>query len=175
MSGPRKPMLLNLATGGKHWTQDEIQERLSSEVQPVEDGIAAPSFLTAKQRKEFDRIAAQLMKLKIMGETDCDTLARYVVAQDLYTQAVKDLRAIQKLRPKNPDPDVALANAVAWSEMLKAADRRVERYFKQATTAASALGLSISSRCKLVVPVKEEQPRQNKFSRFESGTVIAGD
>lgn len=170
MAGPRKPMLLNLANGGKNWTQEEIKERLSSEVQPVTDGIAAPSFLTAAQKREFDRIADQLQKLKIMGETDCDTLARYVVAQELYAQAVKDLRAIRKLRPKDgDDPVVALANAVAWAEMLDKLDKRCERYFKQATTAANALGLTISSRCKLVVPVKNEEPKTNKFRKFDGG------
>lgn len=169
MAGPRKPMLLNLANGGKNWTKEEIQERLSSEVQPVTDGIAAPSFLTAKQKKEFDRIAAQLQKLKIMGETDCDTLARYVVAQELYAQAVKDLRDIRKLRPKDgDDPARALENAVAWADMLGTLDKRCDRYFKQATTAASALGLTISSRCKLVVPVKNEDPKPNKFAQFGS-------
>lgn len=169
MAGPRKPMLLNLANGGKNWTKDEIQERLSSEVQPVTDGIAAPSFLTAKQKKEFDRIAAQLQKLKIMGETDCDTLARYVVAQELYAQAVKDLRAIRKLRPKDgDDPVLALENAVAWAAMLDKLDKRTDRYFKQATTAAAALGLTISSRCKLVVPVKNEAPKTNKFDKFKT-------
>lgn len=172
MSGPRKPMLLNLASGGKNWTKAEIEERLSSEVQPVTDGIAAPSFLTAKQKKEFSRISDQLEKLGIMGETDCDTLARYIVAQDLYAQAVKDLRALQKLRPKNDDPDTALANAVAWTDMLKVADRRVDRYFKQANTAAAALGLTISSRCKLVVPTKDEEPQPNKFRKF--GGKVAG-
>lgn len=167
MAGPRKPMLLNLATGGKNWTKDEIQERLSSEVQPVTDGIAAPSFLTVKQRKEFDRIAAQLQKLKIMGETDCDTLGRYVVAQDLYAQAVKDLRDIRKLQPKDGDNPVrALENAIAWANMLDKLDKRCDRYFKQATTAANALGLTISSRCKLVVPLKEETPKANKFAQF---------
>lgn len=163
MAGPRKPMLLNLANGGKNWTKEEIKERLSSEVQPVTDGIVAPSFLTAKQKKEFDRIAAQLQKLKIMGETDCDTLARYVVAQELYAQAVKDLRAVQKQRPSDAD----VADLVVWADMLNKLDKRTERYFKQATTAANALGLTISSRCKLVVPVKEEAPKVNKFKQFE--------
>jgi P27 family predicted phage terminase small subunit len=158
-------MLLNLANGGKNWTKEEIQQRLDSEVQPVTDGIAAPSSLTAKQKKEFERIAGQLQKLKIMGETDCDTLGRYVVAQDLYTQAVKDLRAVQKQRPKGADADVE--SLVTWAAMLEQLDKRVERYFKQANTAASALGLTISSRCKLVVPVKEEAPKVNKFKQFE--------
>lgn len=175
MAGAKKPMQLNLATGGKHWTKDEIDERLNSEVQPVPDGIAAPSFLTAKQKKEFTRIAEQLKKLKVMGETDCDTLGRYIVAQDLYAQAVKDLRAVRKLRPKDgDDPAVALENAIAWAGMLKELDKRVDRYFKQANTAAAALGLTISSRCKLVVPVKEEAPKENKFVKFNGGRKAAG-
>lgn len=166
MAGPRQPIELVIAKGKKHLTKDEIQERRSSEPQPVTDGIAAPSFLTAKQKKEFERLAGQLQKLKIMGETDCDTLARYVVAQELYTRAVKDLRAIQKLRPKSDDPVTALENAVAWAAMLEKLDKRTDRYFKQATTAAAALGLTISSRCKLVVPVREEPPKENKFTIF---------
>lgn len=167
MAGPRQPINLVIANNKKHLTKAEIQERKSSEVQPVTDDIAAPSFLTAKQKKEFDRIAAQLQKLKIMGETDCDTLGRYIVAQDLYAQAVKDLRAIRKLRPKDGDDPVrALENAVAWADMLNTLDKRTDRYFKQATTAAAALGLTISSRCKLVVPVKDEVPKRNKFAQF---------
>ena len=165
MAGPRQPINLVIAKGNKHLTKEEIKERQSSEVQPVTDGIAAPSSLTAKEKKEFDRIAAQLQKLKIMGETDCDTLARYVVAQGLYTQAVKDLRAVQKQRPKGTEATVE--GLVTWAAMLEQLDKRVERYFKQATTAASALGLTISSRCKLVVPVKDEEPKQNKFKKFE--------
>lgn len=163
MAGARKPMLLNLANGGKNWTKEEIEERLSSEVQPVTDGIAAPSFLTAKQKTTFDRIAGQLQKLEIMGETDCDTLARYVVAQSLYEQAVKDLRAVQKQKPKDMDPD----QLFSWADALNTMDKRTERYFKQANTAAAALGLTISSRCKLVVPVKDEEPKVNKFKKFE--------
>lgn len=164
MAGARKPMLLNLANGGKNWTKEEIKERLSSEVQPVTDGIEAPSFLTAKQKKEFDRIAGQLQKLKVMGETDCDTLARYIVAQELYVQAVKDVRSVRKDMPKGLDAE----GLMAWTYAVEKMDKRVDRYYKQATTAAAALGLTISSRCKLVVPVKDgEAPKVNKFKQFE--------
>jgi P27 family predicted phage terminase small subunit len=157
-------MLLNLATGGKNWTKAEIEERLSSEVQPVTDGIAAPSYLTAKQKKQFNEIAAQLQRIGIMGETDCDTLARYIIAQGFYEQAVKDLRQIQKERPKCDDVNPhAMAN---WAAMLNDLDKRQDRYFKQAQTAATALGLTISSRCKLAVPKSAEEPKVNKFTRF---------
>lgn len=162
MAGSKKPILLNLTVGGKHWTKDEIKERMSSEVQPVTDGIAAPPYLTAKQKKQFKTIAGQLQRIGIMGETDCDTLARYITAQELYEQAVRDLRQIQREKPKDADA----RELAGWVELLEKLDKRQDRYFKQAQTAAAALGLTISSRCKLAVPKSAEPPKQNKFAKF---------
>ena len=164
MAGQRQPIELVVAKGKKHLTNAEKEDRMARELKPCTDEIVAPSYLTAKQKKEFYKIAGQLEKLKIMGETDCDTLARYVTAQELYEQAVKDLRAVQKQRPKG-EGDAALA-MIKWAAMLEQLDKRVEKYFKMAQTAAGALGLSISSRCRLVAPVIEEKPKENKFARF---------
>ena len=163
MAGQRQPINLIIANGKKHLTKAEIQERRSSEPQPCTDEIAAPAYLTAKQRKEFDRLAGQLKKIGIMGETDCDTLARYITAQSLYEQAVKDLRQAQKDRPKEATPE-ALA---IWAKLLQTFDRRIDRYHKQAHTAASALGLTIAGRCKLALPAVPEAPKENKFNRFK--------
>jgi P27 family predicted phage terminase small subunit len=162
MAGPKKPMKLNLLQGGKHWTKEEIAERLSSEVQPMTEGIAAPSYLTKKQKDQFNEIAGQLQRIGIMGETDNDALARYITAQGLYEEAVKDLRKLQKERPKDAGP----AGLVAWAQLLETLDKRQDRYYKQAQTAAAALGLTISSRCKLAVPKGAEEPKVNKFAKF---------
>lgn len=169
MAGPRQPIELVVANGKKHLTKAETEERRQRELKPCTDEITAPSYLTAKQKKDFYRYAEQLKKLHIMGETDCDTLARYVIAQSFYEQAVKDLRTLQKTRPKADDEPLAL---VKWAAMLEQLDKRQERYFKQAQTAAGALGLTISSRCRLVAPVAEEKPKENKFSKF--GKVSGG-
>ena len=163
MAGPRQPIALVKAKGKKNLTKAEIAEREASEVQPCTDEIVAPSYLTAAQKKRFDKLAYQLNKIKIMGETDCGILATYVVAQELYEQAVKDLRAVHRQKPKDMDA----GQIIAWAEALDKIDRRVDRYFKQATAAARELGLTISSRCKLQVPVKEETPVTNKFAAFE--------
>ena len=152
MAGPRQPIELVMAKDRKHLTKAEIEERMQRELKPC------------KQKKEFYKIAEQLQKLKIMGETDCDTLARYITAQELYEQAVKDLRTVQKQRPKGEDADAPAL--IKWATMLEQLDKRQERYFKQAHTAAAALGLTISSRCRLVAPVTEEKPKENKFSKF---------
>ena len=169
MAGPRQPIELVIANGKKNLTKKEIHDRLNSEVKPCADEIAAPSYLTASQKKTFDKIAAQLDKLGIMGETDCETLARYITAQSMYEQAVKDLRKLQKERPK----DAGAAELVQWAQLLDILDKRVDRYFKQATAAASKLGLTISDRCKLVVPQAPEAPKPDKFSKFNKGVGSA--
>ncbi|MBR5862260.1 MAG: phage terminase small subunit P27 family [Bacteroidales bacterium] len=163
MARPREPIALIQAKGKKNLTKAEIAERQASEVQPCTDDIVAPSYLTGAQKKRFNKLAGQLVKIKIMGETDCEALARYVSAQELYEQAVKDLRAAQKDKPQ----DQSLEGLLAWANLLETLDKRQDRYFKQAQTAARDLGLTIGSRCKLQVPIKEEAPKQNKFAQFE--------
>lgn len=153
MAGQRLPIEIVESRGSKHLTKKEIESRRSSEVKPISDGIAPPDYLTANQKKTFSKISEQLKKLKIMGETDVDALARYVLANDFYIHAVRQMR---KKEVKN-DP-IAFE---AWSKVQ-------ERYFKQCRSSANDLGLSITSRCKLVVPeTKTEAPKDNKFKRFE--------
>ena len=175
MARPREPINLIEAKGRKHLTKAEIADRRSTEVQPCTDEITAPAFLTKKQKEAFYKIAAQLEKLKIMGETDCDALARYITAQELYEKAVKDMRKLAKDRPtkeqKEDDPKSYYENLDIYYTMLDNATKRQDRYFNQAQKAAAALGLTISSRCRLVAPVAEETPKENKFSRFGAGQI----
>lgn len=172
MARPRQQIDLIIAKGKKHLTKAEIEERRATEPQICTDGIEAPKYLTKKQRDTFDLLAGQLQKINIMGETDVDTLARYVTAQSQYEAATKDLRALQKQKPKEPtdgDPEEDakyLGSLGIWLTCQENLDKRVDRYFKQAQTAAAALGLTISSRCKLVVPVKSEPEKVNKFAKF---------
>ena len=90
-----------------------------------------------------------------MGNTDVDALGRYIVANDFYINAVKQMR---KPEIKN--------NPVLFDKWAKIQ----ERYFKQCRASANDLGLSISSRCKLVVPQpKTDKPKENKFNKFKKG------
>lgn len=153
MSGQRLPTGVVEARGNKHFSKAELEERRNSEIKPITDNIIAPDYLTKKQKDEFYRIADQLKKLKILGETDVDALARYITANDFYINAVK------KMRTKEVKDDPIKFGA--WAKIQ-------ERYFKQCRASANDLGLSISSRCKLVVPEKkDDKPKKNKFKKFE--------
>lgn len=161
MPGQRQPIELVLAKGNKHLTKTEIEERKSSEVKPIIDDISPPPYLsTKKQKEEFNKIANQLMKLKILGETDVDTLARYILSRDLYVNLTKQIRKKKILE----DP-------ILLDKYMKNQDRA----FRQCDICAKALGLTISSRCRLVVPeTKQEVPKENKFKKFEKRAVSSG-
>lgn len=167
MAGPRQPIELIITKGQKHLTKQEIADRRASEVTPATDDITPPSYLTAAQKKHFNKLAEQLTKIRIMGETDVDTLARYVVAETQYQAAVKEQRQLAKDRPTDRDDPEYYKRLETWSILNELNDKRQERFFKQASTLARDLGLTISSRCKLVVPKTEDDaPKANKFAKF---------
>lgn len=160
MAGQRQPVELVLAKGSKHLTKEEIAERQAREVKPITDDIIPPAYLTKKQKEEFNKVATQLMKLKILGETDVDALARYILSRDTYVKLTKQIQKKQILE----DP-------ILLDKYMKNQDRA----FRQCDTSAKALGLTISSRCKLVVPeAKKETPKENKFKKFEKRPAVNG-
>lgn len=169
MARPREPIELIMSKGRKHLTKSEIQERMSTEIKPISETLEPPSYLTAKQKKQFHEIAEKLHKLGVIGETDLDTLARYVTAEDFYRQTLKLIRSVQKQQPDCSD----FQAFSEWTTMIEKLDKRQDRYFKQAHTCASALGLTISSRCKLVIPKIEEEKKVNRFSQFDK--AVNGD
>lgn len=162
MAKQKEPIELIMTKGKKHLTKSEIEQRMSTEVKPIATDLKPPSYLTAKQKKYFREIAEKLSELGVMGDTDVDTLAHYITAEELYRQAVKDIRSAQKQQPDSSD----LEAFVEWAEMMDKLDKRQDRYFKQAHACASALGLTISSRCKLVVPKSDEEKKENRFAQF---------
>lgn len=156
MSGQRLPIEVVMARGSKHLTKAEIKERQARELKPIADNIVAPAYLTKKQTDEFYKIAEQLEKLNILGETDVDALGRYITAREMYENAVKQMR-----KPEvKEDPNLF----AKWLNNL-------DKLFKQCRASANDLGLSITSRCKLVVPViEQETEKENKFKSFEKGS-----
>lgn len=156
MAGRNKePIALVRAKGKKHLTKAEIKQREAEELDVPSDAIEAPSYLTKKQIEEFDRIAKILIDLKIMTDLDCDALAGYIVARDGWVMAGKKLRS--KAVRDNP---------LTFDRWTKIEDR----YRKQMRSAATDLGLTITSRGKIVAPTKETPPPpENKFAIFAGG------
>lgn len=155
MAGPKQPIDLLKVKGRAHLTKSEIKEREQQEIHAPADKIEPPGYLTKKQKSEFNKISSQLIELGIMSNLDCDCLARYIIAEENYRNAV---RMMKKL-PCDPELIVLIDKVTAVQD----------RAFKQCRAAASDLGLTISSRCKLVVPKAPEKPK-SKWDQYKNGT-----
>lgn len=149
MARPRQPTDLVMLKGKKHLTKKEIEERKNSEVKANADKIEPPSYLPSNLKKEFNRIAQELISIEIISNLDCEALARFIVSEYSYQKVTK------KLLKTGIDNE-------KYIDLLL----MQEKLFKMCRQSASDLGLTISSRCKLVVPKSKEEKPKNKFSKF---------
>lgn len=164
MAGRRKqPIDLIAAKGAKHLTFKEYSDRKSQEIIAPTDNIIAPSFLTKKEQEKFNIIAKDLITIGIMTNLDCDILARYIQSVTEYEKITKQLNKIKFTADKKKDiaADEQIANQY---ESFAHLSKIQIRYMKACNECAKELGLTISSRCKLVMPNtnKPEEPK-NKF------------
>jgi P27 family predicted phage terminase small subunit len=138
MAGSRQPIELLVLKGKKNLTKKEIKERKAKEVKAPADKVRAPSYLPSELKKEFNKIAKELVRIEIMTNLDIDALARFVLSKKMYLDVTTELL---NLKPTSK----------VYADLLISQDK----LFKQSRVAASDLGLTISSRCKLVMPKKE--------------------
>ena len=137
MARPREPIDLIKAKGKKHLTKNEYETRKEQEVSVPFTDIEPPKYLTAAQKKKFKEIAEKLLAVGIMSELDVDCLAMYVMSHELYLSYTKIMMKLTK------DVDI---------DGLKDIQIMQDKAFRQAQTSARDLGLTITSRCKLVLP-----------------------
>ena len=164
MARPREPIDLIVAKGRKHLTKQEYEDRKNSEVIAPADNVKAPPFLAKKEREKFDEIAEQLIDLKIMSNLDCDVLARYIRAETEYVKVTKQLGKIKFAPDKKSrtTEEAQLAERYAQYDYLSKIQNRL---MKACNENAKELGLTISSRCKLVIPKEKEEKPDNKFMK----------
>lgn len=149
MARPRQPIDLIVHKGKKNLTKAEIEERKATEVKAKSDSIEPPSYLPDNLIDDFNRIADELIDIGIMSNLDCESLARFLVSEHQWQMVT-----VKVLQKEDIDEE--------YMELVKLQ----EKVFKMARASATDLGLTISSRCKLVVPKKEDNKPQNKFANF---------
>lgn len=138
MSGKRQPTDVVLANGKKHLSKAEIAERRAGEVRiPAAKTAKPPKWLPEAIKKDFRALGKKLIAAGLYTELDADTLGRYLVAQQEYLLATKQV--FQAYAERDPE------EVEDWSRIQ-------DRHFKQARNCANDMGLTVTSRCRLVVP-----------------------
>lgn len=144
MPGPRQPTDLVVLNGRKHLTKAETEARRAAEVKappPKTKRVKPPAYLPESLHKKFRTLAKQLIEIGILAEIDYDCLARYLLAEQAYLAVTEQVNR-------------AIAGGAIT--LLDDLSKTQTRYFNQCDRAAAALGLTISSRCRLVVPKPPE-------------------
>jgi P27 family predicted phage terminase small subunit len=142
MARPREPIDLIKAKGKKHLTKAEYEERKEQELDVPFTDVKPPEYLVGeKQLKKFNYYAEMLLEIGIFTELDADCLARYIMGEQLYLQYTNLL--------------IGLIKSKDYDQLGKIQGLQ-DRAFKQCQQCARDLGLTISSRCKLVVPQTDE-------------------
>lgn len=168
MAGRNKEPLAVIQGKGKsnHLTKAEIERRQEHEkkIKGFTDMVEPPKYLTAAQKKEFDRLANELMRLDIFSNLDVDSLARYIDSKFQYIQLIKDLKKIKSTEVI--DLPNGTKKVVANDDYPKLM-RTKTNLFNECRLAAGDLGLTITSRLKLVIPTKEDdKPKTEAQKRF---------
>ena len=159
----KEPIDLILAKGKKHLTKAEIKERRKTEIKTDYINVTAPEYLSEKEKQEFNRIATILLDIGIINELDEDCLARYLIANTNYVNYTKELRTLNIDLTKAKKPEKKKEILLQIDLYLTYQDRAL----KQCRACANDLGLSISSRARLVMPPSKEPPKENKFAKFK--------
>lgn len=138
MSGKRQLTDVVKANGRKHMSRAEEDARRDQEVYvPVPDSVAPPRWLAKRFHPEFAEIGETLRLAGIFTNLDRDALGQFLQCRERWVKADKLAAAAIK------DRDEKLAKE--WAGVQST-------YFKQCRQCAEVLGLSVTSRCRLVVP-----------------------
>ena len=150
MPGPRQSLEVLEGKGRKHLSRSERAQRAAGEVRPAPPKqLRAPEYLTA-----------ELKELGLLSSLDYDTLARYLLARQSYLAATQEVIALQR------GAERADGSRVIDTEALDVATRIQDRFFKQCRGCANDMGLTVTSRCRLVLPESARPPEENAFERL---------
>ena len=164
MAGKRQPTDVVIANGRKHLSKAEEAERRAGEVKVSPAKTAKPpKWLPETLKKDFRAIGKRLIASGLYTELDADTLGRYLVAQHQWLIATAEVE--KALSKKDPETGQIrkkrdLAAADSWGKIQ-------ERYFKQARNCANDMGLTVTSRCRLVVPDTGKQATEDSNPMLE--------
>ena len=151
---PRKlPQNVIEMRGKSHQTKAEKEERRNSEPKMSDDKrIRAPDYLPEMLRAEFNELGQQLIKAKLACKLDRDVMARYLMSKQSWILAHE--KAKDSLMFDDDPKTVG-----GWTKIAN-------QYFNQCQACANAMGLTITSRCKLVVPQTKDEEDNDPMAKM---------
>ena len=187
MAGKRRPMDVNLSVvesgKGKHWTKAEIETRKASEPKlPKPKALKPPVWLSDPAKKLFKSYAKQLLDFPagVISSLDVGTLGRYCDCELSYAEASRHKSVWLEVSKRRLEA-ICNSEAVAVSkedrqkteEAYEEAKSQVDfwsgqmvKFEKIARGCATEMGMTVSSRCRLVVPKSDTAPEVDPLEQL---------
>ncbi len=146
-----------------HRTKEEIEARKKNQnkIKPKKDNIKCPNFLDKEAKKEFKKVAKELLELDLLSNIDTATLVIYA---DAYSNYMKATKSVQEEGQK-----IEYTNSRGATNTIENPSVQIQhKYSEKIMKCSTKLGLSISDRLRLVVPTPDDKPK-NKFLEFLNG------
>ncbi|OUB07825.1 terminase [Bacillus thuringiensis serovar yunnanensis] len=158
-----KPIHLHLLEGNTNrLTKEEIEQRLEAEqrLQAKKDKVNPPEWLDSVAKKEFERIASELLELDVITNIDVNALATYCDAYSDYVGCTKIIQEegllveyTNKAAETNKVPHPLLTKKKQLHEQMKAL--------------AVEFGLTPSARAKIVIPSAKKGAKSTVEKEFD--------
>lgn len=188
MAGKRRPMDVNLSVvepgKGKHWTKAEVEARQAAEPKlPKPKVLKPPAWLSDPAKKLFKSYAKQLLDFPagIISALDVGTLGRYCDCELSYAEASAHKsvwlevakRRLEALCNANA-PAVSTEDRQKTEQAYEEAKAQVDfwsgqmvKFEKIARSCATEMGMTVSSRCRLVVPKSDTDPAADPLEELQ--------
>lgn len=152
-------MAVGKKSGGKHWTQSEVESRQAAAQSVGRKGkvrLKPPDWLDEKALEVWRRTKKAISGMDILDNIDCDMLAIYCDAIARYAEFAQSL---VKGEMVDIDGIPRRLKANELTELSKAANA----YSRQAAQLAEKLGLTPNARARLAKK-KAESPAPDSFA-----------
>lgn len=187
MPGKRRPMDVNLSIvdggQGKHWTKAEVEDRKNSEIKmPKPKALTPPSWLNDAAKKLFRKYAKQMLEFPagIVSNLDVGTLGRYCDCELSYAEASRHKSVWMEVCKRRLEAlcaaevvAVSKSDTQRFEDAYEEAKAQVDfwsgqmvKFEKIARSCATEMGMTISSRCRLVVPQADKKPEADPLEEL---------
>ena len=188
MAGKRRPMDVNLSVveggKGKHWTKAEVEARKASEPKLAKPkALMPPKWLSDPAKKLFRSYAKQLLEFPagIISTLDVGTLAKHCDNEHKYSEASQKAESWSgRLQTYMEEYLCLKANGASAKEIREAHEEYAEakdevKYYtdlmakheKMARSNATEMGMTVSSRCRLVVPKSDTKEEADPLAELQ--------
>lgn len=149
MGRPRKVVAISTGKIGKNAKAARAEGE--KHIKAKADALTPPDWLTDKASLEFQRVTQEAAEVGMLDNLDLSILAIYADNYSRYIEAT----TYMNLHSPVIETDKGSETPSPWMSILNQSAKNI-------FTCSTKLGLAVTDRLKLIVPVKEEK-QVNKF------------